>query len=278
MNIRHSRRLNKQVKIILFLIFTIIIFPFINSQVAAHTPEKMTLTYDLNAHMLNVTITHIVSNTTNHYIKTVTVEKNNVLVLTKQYDSQPSTTTFTYSYPLVAIGGDELKVTAYCSISGFIQEKIIVPFYGENHPPASPTINGPSQGKPNVEYSFTFCSTDPDGDSIYYCVDWGDGSEEICVRPFPSGACVTISHSWTNEQTYKITAVAKDIKNAESQPTTHSITLPKSKINQVNNPIHIFLLIAHTFDKYVDNHFDIRNYYFPIFKLNMQNKISSIIC
>ncbi|RLF53387.1 MAG: hypothetical protein DRN24_01035, partial [Thermoplasmata archaeon] len=42
--------------------------------------------------------------------------------------------------------------------------------------PAKPTITGPSKGKPNKEYSFTFKSTDPEGSNIYYYVDWGDGT------------------------------------------------------------------------------------------------------
>jgi len=261
----------QRIKILFILLFIVAILPLFTSQVNAHPPEKMTLTYDINTKMLNVTITHIVKNTTEHYIKTLTIEKNNVLILTKQYDSQPSTTSFTYTYPINAIGSDEITVTAYCIISGSLQEQLIVPFYGQNQPPESPTISGPSQGRINIAYSFTFCSTDPDGDSIYYCVDWGDGGQEVCIRPYPSGACVTIEHVWTEEQTYKITVVAKDTKNAESTPATHKITLPKSKTYQSYQPYDILSNLDNKIDYRITIHHHLVKYYIEIFKFFFTN-------
>jgi hypothetical protein len=55
---------------------------------------------------------------------------------------------------------------------------------GKNQPPNAPNIDGPSNGKPNTEYTFTFVSTDPDGDAVMYNVDWGDGD--------PSGLSMVI--------------------------------------------------------------------------------------
>jgi len=106
-----------------------------------------------------------------------------------------------------------------------------------NSPPSKPEINGPSQGKKNTEYEFGFCSNDPDGDNIYYIIEWGDGSEEVCVRPFPSGACVILQYSWSSEKTYIIKAKARDTKGAESETAIHAITLPK------NRGIHSFLYL-----------------------------------
>ena len=115
------------------------------------------------------------------------------------------------------------------SSTGYKENEIALLNTGINNPPTKPSIDGPSQGKPDTEYEFRFCSTDPDGDSIYYCIDWGDGNEEVCVRPFPSGACVVQMHSWSSEKTYIIKVKARDTKGAESETATHAITMPKNK-------------------------------------------------
>jgi len=87
---------------------------------------------------------------------------------------------------------------------------------GTNDPPAAPTIDGPTSGAVSVSYEFTFVSTDPDGDDVYYYIDWDDGNVEDWIGPYTSGAVVTVSHSWSSEDTYSILAKAKDEHGAES--------------------------------------------------------------
>ena len=48
-----------------------------------------------------------------------------------------------------------------------------------NEPPEIPTIEGPTSGTTGTTYTYKFCSNDPDGDDIYYCVDWGEGGGEV---------------------------------------------------------------------------------------------------
>ena len=95
-----------------------------------------------------------------------------------------------------------------------------------NEPPAIPSIDGPPKGKAGVEYEYQFCSTDPDGDDISYCIDWGDGSGEFCIGPFPSGTCVTQKHIWTTEGSYTIRCKAQDINQLESDYATLNIQMP----------------------------------------------------
>ncbi|GAG49194.1 unnamed protein product, partial [marine sediment metagenome] len=42
----------------------------------------------------------------------------------------------------------------------------------ENDPPDTPEIYGPTRHEVGVEYEYTFVTTDPDGDEIYYYIDW----------------------------------------------------------------------------------------------------------
>jgi hypothetical protein len=102
--------------------------------------------------------------------------------------------------------------------------------YGfNNNPPEKPTIEGPTSGKTGTAYDYYFCSSDPDGDDIYYCVDWGDGSGEVCLGPYPSNTCITVSHTWTSDGTYIIKVKARDSNQAESEWATLSVSMPKSK-------------------------------------------------
>ena len=98
-----------------------------------------------------------------------------------------------------------------------------------NNPPSTPTIEGASSGTTGTEYEYRFCSSDPDGDDVYYCIDWGDGAGEICVGPFPSGTCITEKHTWTSDGTYQIKAKAQDSNQAESEYATLSVSMPKGK-------------------------------------------------
>jgi hypothetical protein len=104
-----------------------------------------------------------------------------------------------------------------------------------NNPPEKPTIDGPPSGKAGTSYDYNFCSNDPDGDDIYYCVDWGDGSSEICVGPFPANTCVIESHTWSSDGTYTIRVKARDVYQAESDWATFSVTMPKNKMSYQMN-------------------------------------------
>ena len=43
-----------------------------------------------------------------------------------------------------------------------------------NTSPEPPIINGPNEIKIRTEETFTFSTTDPDEDSLYYLIEWGD--------------------------------------------------------------------------------------------------------
>lgn len=92
----------------------------------AHAPSSVVLSYDQNNSLLNVTITHTVNSPSSHYIQKVEVFKNGTKILSNDYTSQPSPSTFTYSYMLNATDGDVLKATATCSIAGSRSGEITV--------------------------------------------------------------------------------------------------------------------------------------------------------
>ena len=110
-----------------------------------------------------------------------------------------------------------------------------------NTAPDKPTINGPIQGNVGVTYDYTFSATDPDNSIVYIFVDWGDNSNTGWKGPYDSGQQVTLSHKWTNENTFTIKAKAKDPYDAEGPWETLDVTMPRNKAT--NNQMLLLRLL-----------------------------------
>ena len=98
-----------------------------------------------------------------------------------------------------------------------------------NQQPLAPTITGPSSGKPGTSYTINFKTTDPNGDGIYYYVDWGDGNFEDWDGPFTSGQESSASHTWSSIGVYTVKVKARDEYGAQGPWGIHEINVLKSK-------------------------------------------------
>jgi len=127
------------------IVLMLLIASVLSGQVLAHPPQDMVLSYDIDTQVLTVTFTHISPAPTVHYINQVDIERNDQLVLSQDYDSQPSTSEFTYTYDIEADVGDELSVTAFCNIQGSISRSIIVRDPSQDDPPVVEIVN-PTEG------------------------------------------------------------------------------------------------------------------------------------
>jgi hypothetical protein len=96
-----------------------------------------------------------------------------------------------------------------------------------NQTPNPPIITGPARGKINVATDYNFTTIDPDGDEVYYFIDWGDTTNSSWIGPYSSGDLITESHTWSKKGTYTIKAKAKDLYGNESNWGTLSVTMPK---------------------------------------------------
>ena len=99
----------------------------------------------------------------------------------------------------------------------------------ENQPPIKPSITGDSSGKSGTEYEYTFVSTDPENNDIYYFIDWGDNTNSSWLGPFPSNYTETLGHIWNKKGIYTVKAEAIDTYGAESFWATLTISMTKSK-------------------------------------------------
>ncbi len=105
-----------------------------------------------------------------------------------------------------------------------------------NQPPNEPTIIGPTEGEPGVEYEYTFNATDPDTEDVYYFIDWGDDNYSGWIGPYPSGEDIIVNHTWDEMGTYNLSAKAKDVYDDEgnwSDPLIVHIVAPQLNIGRI---------------------------------------------
>ena len=98
-----------------------------------------------------------------------------------------------------------------------------------NKPPEKPIITGPSSGRAGTQYGYTFYAIDPDGDNLYYTIDWGDGETIPWDGPYDSSRELKAFHTWSEKGSYTIRIKAKDVHGAESEWSTLEVSMPKNK-------------------------------------------------
>ncbi len=137
------------------------------------------------------------------------------------------TTTHTYS--------DKGKYTVILTVTDIKNSKssdnTYVWIQESNDPPDKPEIQGPKPVTIGVEYLYTIVSEDPDGNDIWYTIDWGDGTQEEWTGPFASGEEATISHTWSISGTYTVKAQPKDVFGDEGPWAELPIYMPKNRIS-----------------------------------------------
>jgi len=89
-------------------------------------------------------------------------------------------------------------------------------------PPSTP--NGPASGYVGQSYSYSTSTTDPNGDSLQYQFDWGDGSSTT-TGWYTSGATASASHSWSSPATYPVKVRAEDSTGALSNWSSPSLSV-----------------------------------------------------
>ncbi len=120
----------------ILMVFMLVISTIVGlSSVAAHPPQDMELEYDLQTSELNVTITHETPAPSAHYINKIEIEVNEVMVLTEEYEDQPSNALFSYVYLIAANIGDIITVKAYCNIQGVVSRSLNVQDPTQDDPP-----------------------------------------------------------------------------------------------------------------------------------------------
>lgn len=105
-----------------------------------------------------------------------------------------------------------------------------------NYPPENLTLDGQTSGCEGEELTFSFSATDPEGDDIYYFLDWGDDTNSGWLGPYASGETGETTNSWDTIGIYDVKVRAQDINNKLSpwsDPLTVTIVenLPPVKVS-----------------------------------------------
>lgn len=101
------------------MLLTFVFLFLVSSAVMAHPPQSMNVNFDMETQVLNVEITHSVGGeNSSHFIDNIVVTYNGSEVITQIPSKQlKNKEVFMYYMPGV-VSGDEINVTAYCSIQG----------------------------------------------------------------------------------------------------------------------------------------------------------------
>jgi hypothetical protein len=126
----------------------------------------------------------------------------------------------------------EVKSILY-SYVGEMVPTMIEKYQSLNHPPDAPSIDGSTRIKAEIEYGFTFNSTDPDGNKINYTIDWGDGNLTISEM-VDQGEDIYLKHKWDKKGTYIITAKSIDEYGSIGAEKTLEIIVPRKRLNYIN--------------------------------------------
>jgi outer membrane protein assembly factor BamB len=96
-----------------------------------------------------------------------------------------------------------------------------------NNPPSAPIIKGPRVGIGGKEYTYTFESTDPDGEDINYYVYWIRDSDWF--GPYHSGETMSLDITWDQTLRFIIYAKARDTFGEDSEVSIMNVYIIQNK-------------------------------------------------
>ena len=143
---------------------------------------------------------------------------------------------------IVEVHGDEIVEDSHVETPAMDADYALVvsPVMAGPRPPFPPGINGPSEGGIGKEYEYTVMTTDPQGEDVYYWIDWGDETNTSWIGPYASGEEVTKKHTWLGQGVFVIKGKAKnalDIESSWSEPINITIFTPELDISIIKGGI-----------------------------------------
>ena len=105
-------------------VFFLLFLTIAGINVRAHPPSNMTLEFNSSTNTLTVTITHVVSDNTSHYVESVVISVNGSIDQTHPYTSQPDLAGFVYEYIVPTNDGSTIQVIATCNQGGSISRTL----------------------------------------------------------------------------------------------------------------------------------------------------------
>jgi len=132
-------------------------------------------------------------------------DRPKVRTINQQMDNIPG-----YGY-MAPNGGNFVRMSSYDNWYGTKAPPDYSPS-AANQPPLTPAApSGTASGVTGTSYTYKVKTTDPDGDTITYTLDWGDGTS-YTTSSKTSGTTAYPTHSWAKSGTYAVKVRATDSK------------------------------------------------------------------
>lgn len=143
-------------------------------------------------------------------------------------DVKPSGDTADITPKWTEVGTFNYKVAAFLDedptkISGWSETKSIRVL--PNNPPESLWFWVPAMVPKMVDQEFLARATDPEGDSIQFYFDFGDGSKEWADKFVASGETLSYTHKYRDTGNFTVKVKARDKKRSECAPESTRITV-----------------------------------------------------
>lgn len=116
------------------LLATFFLFSFFVATLLAHPPTDLKISYDSDAGVLHISMTHVTSNIIKHHIRKIQVFKNDEVVLDETIAQQTSPNSMTKDVLVSAAAGDTIRVKAICSEAGIIEGTLVIPVETQEQP------------------------------------------------------------------------------------------------------------------------------------------------
>ncbi|MFA5102891.1 MAG: PKD domain-containing protein [Candidatus Thermoplasmatota archaeon] len=128
----------------------------------------------------------------------------------------------THQYHTIGTYPVQLNVTDSNGKTSHLTKQVtVIP----NDPPTIPTITGPRFGRTKTPSAYALTATDPDGNQVFYVIDWGDHINREPLGPYSSGVEVPVNHSWNTPGTFQITVTAKDTHNVQGNTASFLVRM-----------------------------------------------------
>lgn len=103
-----------------------------------------------------------------------------------------------------------------------------------NSAPNAPSISGPATGVTSTNYTYSFVSSDPQGDQIRYGIDWDNNFSVDAWLPSSgytsSGNSLSTTQNWGTTGTKTFQAVAQDSSGLTSGWTSYSVSIGTASV------------------------------------------------
>lgn len=99
----------------------------------------------------------------------------------------------------------------------------------DNQPPFTPQLSGPETGRVNKNQVFALSMVDPDGDDLFYQIDWDDQTPIKWIGPFQNNTSLSITHKWKECSNYIVKVKVKDSSGIESDWVTTTLNISKTR-------------------------------------------------